>query len=107
MNARLPRPPRRARPGAIARPATGARAALERALALHGDHPIALNSLGVLLMDLGDHAGAELCFRRALAVLPEHPLARENLAALVEETRSALENDEPLVGQVGDESDDV
>jgi tetratricopeptide (TPR) repeat protein len=75
-----------------------ARIALERAVAVHPFHPIALNSLGVVLMDLGDTAGAERSFRAAMAVLPEHPLARENLAVLLGSDAASVGDDDESLG---------
>ena len=60
------------------------------------DHPsvaIRVNNLGVVLQDLGDHAGARAAFERALAIrerfLPaDHPsiqAARGNLATVKRE----------------------
>ena len=64
----------------------GAKAALERALAIaeavfgldHPDVAIYVNNLGSVLRDLGDYAEAKAAFERALAICeavfgPDHP----------------------------------
>jgi tetratricopeptide (TPR) repeat protein len=59
-----------------------ARAALIRAIALRPWHPVAHNSLGVLLLECGDVDRAADHFRHALAILPDFAPARANLASL-------------------------
>lgn len=79
----------------------GARAAYERALAIHEktfgpNHPItarSVNNLGGVLMGLGDFAGARAAFERALAIDqaalasddPEVALVMNNLGAALQE----------------------
>jgi protein O-GlcNAc transferase len=46
--------------------------ALQRALELNPDSPIALNNLGHLYGEAGDSAAASRCFERALALAPTH-----------------------------------
>jgi Flp pilus assembly protein TadD len=92
---------------ALERPEAAA-GAFAKALALHPSHPVALNSFGVLLMDLGDLARAEQFFRDALMVLPEHPAARANLEALLEQRSSSSDAvGEALTAKLADELDDV
>lgn len=50
-----------------------ARACYERAIAIDPGYVRALNNLGTLLDDLGDHGAAESRFRSAIAVAPEVP----------------------------------
>jgi Tfp pilus assembly protein PilF len=89
---------------------TAATEAFARALALHPLHPVALNSFGVLLLDVGDTAGAVDYFRRALAVLPDYPTARANLASALERhSASSVDpaNDQPLRVEIDDKREDV
>ena len=60
-------------------------------LALDADRPEAQLNLGVLLMNLGDLAGAEAAYRRALALEAGYPPAWVNLADLL---RAAGRDDE-------------
>lgn len=83
--------------------------AFTAALALRPQHPVALNSFGVLLMDLGEGVRAEQYFRQALAVLPDHPTARANLETLLNGAalRSADADDYTLVPEISDEGHHV
>jgi aspartate beta-hydroxylase len=57
-----------------------ARAQLEAAIAIAPDHPVALNSLGVLTLASGDAAGAIAYHKRATAADPNAPVLWMNLA---------------------------
>ena len=61
-----------------------AQAALERALALAPDHPVANNEQGVLHREHGEFAAAEAAYRRALEADPTYALAHYNLGVLLD-----------------------
>jgi len=52
-----------------------------RAVALF-EHPTFLDNLGVILMDLGDEAGAEAAFKRGLELDPTHLMLLRDLGML-------------------------
>ena len=56
-----------------------AEAELRRALKAHPAHPDALNLMGVVLLQRGEHGRAVDCMRRAVRVSPESHSLRENL----------------------------
>jgi tetratricopeptide (TPR) repeat protein len=67
-----------ARAGDFARAATS----LEQAVAITGDHPIALNELALVYREQGRFADARTSYERALALYPDFHVANKNLAIL-------------------------
>ncbi len=60
------------------------RAALDAALALDPNHPVALNHLGMLLRRNGNFLEAEAAYLKAVTVSPDYALAHYNLGVLNE-----------------------
>ncbi len=61
-----------------------AQAAIDAALALNANHPVALNQLGMLLRRNGKFIEAEAAYLKAVTVSPEYALAHYNLGVLYE-----------------------
>ncbi len=59
-----------------------ARRLFEQALDMRPDWPPLLNALGTVLMDMGEHKGAEACFRKASMSAAPYPPALYNMARL-------------------------
>ena len=56
-----------------------ARSSYERALEMQPESPVALNSLGSLLIDIGSIQAARDCFAKAVSLAPDFAMARLNL----------------------------
>jgi Flp pilus assembly protein TadD len=83
------------------------REALDRALALNPNHPVALNQLGMLLRRNGNFLEAEAAYMKAVTVSPDYALAHYNLGVLnelyLQRLEAALHHFEIYQGLVGED----